>query len=127
MNTRFYKDTLGWGVLLWLFGYISGIALFMVVPASMIGWIITPVATLITMWVLVKKIKSVSIRYYFVIAVIWTLIAIVLDFILIVQTFKPQDGYYKIDVYIYYILTFSLPLIVGWYKNQKKETRSFKI
>ena len=127
MNTRFYKDTLGWGVLLWLFGYISGIALFMVVPASMIGWIITPVATLVTMWVLIKKIKSVSIRYYFVIAVIWTLIAIVLDFILIVQTFKPQDGYYKIDVYIYYILTFSLTLIVGWYKNQKNETRSFKI
>jgi hypothetical protein len=35
--------------------------------------------------------------------------------------FKPADGYYKLDVYLYYILTFALPLIVGWRKSTNKK------
>jgi len=35
----------------------------------------------------------------------------------IVKAFKPADGYYKLDVYLYYALTFALPLIVGWRKK----------
>lgn len=120
-NKQFYKETFGWGLLLWLFGYLLGIILFFIVSKSMIGWIITPIATIVTLWVLVKKIKSVSFPYYFPIAVIWTVLAVVLDYLLIVKAFKPEDGYYKPDVYLYYILTFILPLLVGlWKKNQSQ-------
>jgi hypothetical protein len=31
--------------------------------------------------------------------------------------FHPPDGYYKPDVYLYYVSTFVLPLIVGWRKT----------
>jgi len=119
INKRFYKDTFGWGFLLWLFGYLLGIILFFVMPKSMIGWIITPIAVIVTLWILIKKIIGVFVLYYFLIAIIWTLIAIVLDYFLIVKAFKPEDGYYKPDVYLYYSLTFILPLVVGLWKRNK--------
>jgi hypothetical protein len=111
------KAIIGWGVLLWFIGYVLGIVLFPIVPSSMIGLVIMPIGIIITLWVLLKKIKSSSFQYYLKLAVIWTLIAIVLDYFLLVKLFKPADGYYKVDVYLYYILTFLLPLIVGWRKK----------
>ncbi len=119
MNRQLLKDALGWGFLLWLIGYALGIVLFSIVPVSMIGWIITPIGTAITLWVLFKKVKGRSPKYYLLLAISWTLIAIVFDYFFLVQAFKPADGYYKLDVYLYYILTFVLPLIVGWRKKAK--------
>ena len=120
MKTKqFYKDSFGWGFLLWLFGYLLGIILFFIVPKSLIGWVITPIAIIVTLWVLIKKIKGDSLQYYFKIAIIWLILAIVLDYLLIVKMFKPEDGYYKPDVYIYYSLTFILPVLVGLWKRDK--------
>jgi hypothetical protein len=117
MNKQLIKDALGWGFILWVIGYVLGIVLFLVVPVSVIGWIIMPIGTIITLWVLYKKIKSKSLQYYFILAAVWTLIAIVLDYFLIVKAFNPADGYYKPDVYLYYVLTFLLPVFVGWRKS----------
>lgn len=103
----------GWGFILWLIGYVLGIVLFAVVSPSMIGWIIMPIGTVITLWVLFKKIRGDSLQYYLYVATIWTLIAIVFDYFFLVKVFNPADGYYKIDVYVYYALTFVLPLVVG--------------
>ena len=113
MKKSFLRDSLGWGVLLWLVGYILGIVLFMVAPPSTIGWIIMPIGILLTLWVLSKKVKGDSLKYYFVLAIGWTVIAIVFDYFFLVKLFKPADGYYKLDVYLYYVFTFGLPLIVG--------------
>jgi hypothetical protein len=119
MNKQFYKDALGWGFALWLIGYALGMILFALVPPAMIGGIILPIGTIITLWVLFQKIKGEALQYYFILAICWTLIAVVLDYFLIVKAFAPADGYYKLDVYLYYILTFVLPLIVGWRKTNK--------
>lgn len=128
MSKQLFKDGLGWGTLLWLIGYILGIVFFtilgsqaslMAVPPALLGWVIMPIGVLITLWALFKKIKSVSFNYYFWLAVIWTIIAIVFDYFFLVKVFKPADGYYKLDVYLYYALTFLLPLFVGWRKNKK--------
>jgi hypothetical protein len=113
------KTAFGWGIFLWFIGYVLGIALFPIVPASMIGWVIMPIGIIITLWILLKKIKSRSFHYYLKLAFIWTLIAIIFDYFFLVKLFKPADGYYKFDVYVYYILTFILPLVVGW-RNSKK-------
>lgn len=118
MNRQLFKDTLGWGFVLWLIGYVFGIVLFAVVSPAMIGWILTPIGILITLWVLFKKITSESFRHYVSLAIVWTLIAIVFDYVFLVMVFKPVDGYYKLDVYLYYALTFILPLAVGWYKGR---------
>lgn len=117
MNKKVLIDTLGWGFLLWLLGYGLGILLFTIVPPSLIGWIITPIATVITLYVLFKKISG-PFNHYLLISVVWTILAIVLDYFFLVKAFNPADGYYKLDVYLYYALTFALPLIVGWYKNK---------
>ena len=116
LTKQFYKDAFGWGFILWLIGYALGIMLFTVVPLSVIGWIIMPIGTIITIWVLFRKIKADSFQYYALLAVIWVLIAIVFDYFFLVKAFNV-DGYYKLDVYLYYILTFVLPIIVGWRKK----------
>lgn len=117
MNKQLLRDALSWGCLLWLIGYVLGIILFMVVPPSILDWVITPIGIVIALWVLLKKIKSKNFQHYLLLAITWTLIAIVFDYFFLVKVFKPADGYYKLDVYLYYILTFVLPLIVGWSKK----------
>ena len=119
MNKALLKDALGWGVILWLVGYLLGILLFFVVPPALLGWVIMPIGILITLWVLFKKIAKHSMGYFAILAVVWTLIAVLFDYFLLVQLFKPADGYYKLDVYLYYAFTFALPLAVGWWKNGK--------
>jgi uncharacterized membrane protein len=114
MNRQLVKDAFGWGFVLWSIGYILGIALFFVVPQSLIGWVITPIAFAITLSVLLRRVKGDSLRDYAIVAMVWTIMAIALDYLLIVKAFNPPDGYYKLDVYLYYGLTFLLPLIVGW-------------
>lgn len=121
MNKQFYKDAFGWGFFLWLVGYILGMIFFAIVPASIIGWIIMPIGIIIALWVLLKKVKGDSSQYYLLVAIIWTLIAVIFDYFLIVRALKPADGYYKPDVYLYYALTFILPLIIGWSKNKVKK------
>ncbi len=120
MNKRLLKDGLGYGVMIWIIGYVLGILLFSVVPSDMIGWVIMPFGIAVTLWILIKKIHSTSLRYYGMIAFIWTSIAIIFDDLFLVSIFHPADGYYKFDVYLYYILMIVLPLIVGWRKSMKK-------
>lgn len=117
MSKQFYKDAFGWGFILWLIGYALGIILFPIVPAAIIGWAITPIGIIMTLWVLFKKIKGGSLRYYVLLGLVWMAIAIILDYFLLVKAFKPVDGYYKLDVYLYYFLTFILPVFVGLKKK----------
>lgn len=119
MNKQVLKDTLGWGFLLWLFGYVLGFLFFAVVPANMIGYVITPIGVVVTLRVLYKKINSTTLSYYLKLSVAWTLIAIICDYFFLVQVLHPADGYYKFDVYLYYATTFALPLIVGYLKQNK--------
>jgi len=119
MNKKqIFVNTISWGFILWLFGYILGIVLFAFVPKDQIGLYITPIAVVFTLWVLIKKIKREQFLCYFGLGLIWTVMAATLDYIFIVKLFKSAD-YYKPDVYLYYVLTFVLPLIVGWYKKSK--------
>ena len=124
MNRHLLKDALGWGFVLWLIGYVLGMLLFAVLPASVLGWVILPIVVAITLWVLLKRVNHDSLQYYAIIAIAWTAIAIIFDYSFIVKAFKPADGYYKADVYIYYALTFVLPLLVGWRKT--KENRDIR-
>jgi hypothetical protein len=119
MTKNFLKDSLGWGFVLWLIGYVLGIILFSIVPASLIGWVILPIGIILTLWVLLRKVRGDSFRYYLWLAIVWTLIAVIFDYLFIVKAFNPTDGYYKLDVYLYYALTLVIPLITGWLKNPK--------
>ena len=114
MDRQFLKDSLGWGFILWLIGYALGIMLFAFVPIYMIGWIIMPIGAAVTYWVVNKKVKVKSFRYYLFVAVVWVLIAVIFDYLFIVKMLSPEDGYYKFDVYLYYLLTLAIPLLAGW-------------
>jgi hypothetical protein len=120
MSKQFLKDSLGWGLILWLIGYIMGIVFFFVFPPSLIGWVILPVGFIITLWVVLTKVKGDTLQHYLTLAIVWTVTAIVLDYLFIVKAFKPADGYYKLDVYLYYFLTFVIPLTIGWWKKQNQ-------
>jgi len=117
---KIFLNTIFWGFILWLIGYILGFVFFALVPKELLGWYIMPLGIIITLWVLLKKIKRDSFGCYVGLGVFWTIMAIVLDYIFLVKLLKPADGYYKLDVYLYYIITFILPIIIGWLKHSKK-------
>lgn len=124
MNTQLIKDGLLWGVILWLIGYVLGFLFFAFVPTSIIGWLITPIGIILTLWVLFKRIRGISFSYYLTLGIMWAVIAIVLDYFLLVQLLKPADGYYKFDVYLYYALTLLLPLVAYWFKKKNADAVS---
>lgn len=119
MNRSLLKDALGWGLALWLIGYVLGIALFFVSPTALIGWIISPIGWVVTSWVLLRR-EGTGLGYYLVLAATWTALAVVLDYLLIVRLFKPADGYYKPDVYLYYLSTLLLPPLAWWWKSRRR-------
>jgi hypothetical protein len=119
MNRQLLKDSFGWGFVLWVIGYLLGIVLFFVVPAPLIGWVIMPIGLVITLWVLMKKVKLNLLQHFVILAGVWTVIAVVLDYVFIVTAFSPPDGYYKLDVYLYYVLAFTTPLAVGCWKKSR--------
>ncbi len=119
MDKKILTDAFGWGFALWLIGYLLGIVLFFVLPPSLLGWVIMPIGIAIALFVSLKKVEPGDIQRYAQIAVAWTAMAIVLDYIFIVKMLNPADGYYKLDVYIYYALTFIIPLAAGIWKNRE--------
>ena len=116
---KLFLNAIIWGFVLWLIGYILSFILFFIVPSSLIGWVIAPIGTAITLWVLLKKIKSEDIKHCLILAIVWSLIAVVFDYFFIIKALNPSDGYYKPAVYLYYALTLLLPIIVGWWKKRK--------
>jgi hypothetical protein len=123
MSKGFLKTAFGWGAALWLIGYILGFVFFFFVPKALLGWAIMPFGIIITLWVLFKRVKGDTLKYYIWLGAIWALVAIVLDYFLLVKLLKPADGYYKLDVYLYYLLAFAMPVAVGWYKKRQQRTR----
>jgi len=109
------KDTAGLGIVLWLIGYIASLVLFSSPLAGVMGWIITaiftPVMIVITWWWFRER--DLHLGYYAGVGVVWTVIAIVFDYLFIVLLF--QAPYYAPDVFLYYVLTFLIPVAVGVY------------
>jgi hypothetical protein len=103
---------LGWGISLWLIGYVLGFIFFAFVPAAVIGWYVMPIGIAITCLVLSKWVRMDSARDAILLGVGWSAIAIICDYVFLVKLLSPADGYYKLDVYLYYVLTLLLPFIV---------------
>jgi hypothetical protein len=116
---QYIKDTAGLGIALWLIGYIASLVLFFTPYAGIMGWILisvfTPVTILIAWWWFRKR-EHLSLQYYAGVGVAWALAAIVLDYLFIVLLF--QADYYKIDVFVYYIVTFLIPVGVGLFLDR---------
>jgi hypothetical protein len=110
---QWVKDTLGLGVLFWLFGYLVSLALFVSPVAGIMGWIITlsftPVTIAITWWWF--QARDLPLAYFAEVGIVWTAIAVALDYLFIVRLF--QAVYYGPDVFAYYALTFLIPVGVG--------------
>lgn len=104
------RDCLGWAVLLWIIGYVLGFVFFPLVPMEMIGWYVMPIGLAITCYVLWKWVRVDVLSRAAVLGIAWCLIAIVLDYLFIVKLLNPSDGYYKLDVYLYYASALLLPL-----------------
>lgn len=112
-HTSFLKKTAQWGFLLWLFGFVLSIALFFFVPSFLLGWVIMPCGIAATVWVLHNKMGAHTWHEWQWVAGIWTLLAVVLDYVCIV-TFIGALGYYRLDVFLYYLLTAGIPLYYGY-------------
>ena len=112
-------NILKWGILLWLFGYLLGFILFFIVPPSILGWLIMPFGLLATFYVCLKKTELQSLNNSIFTGLVWLIIAILFDYLFIVKLLSPSDGYYKLDVYIYYASTLFVPIIAFLWKGKK--------
>ena len=115
---KIFLNTIFWGLMLWLWGYILGFVFFAFVPKDIIGWLVMPLGLAAIIWVLIKKIKREEFMCYVGLGIIWTIMAIALDYVFLVKLLKAVD-YYKLDVHIYYILTLILPITAGMYRFNK--------
>lgn len=113
-SNQLFTDTFGLGLLLWFIGYIASIILFFFVPADVIGWILFVLFTPLLIAVTFSRFRnrSLPLKYYVIIALTWTGIAIVADLLFIVLLFNP-DNYYHASVLVYYLEMFLVPLIMG--------------
>jgi hypothetical protein len=113
---QWIKDTAGLGTFLWLIGFLASLVLFFSPFAADMGWILLSIFTPITVaiaWWWFKDRESLPLRYYAGVGVAWMVIAIVLDYLFIVLMF--QATYYGPDVFVYYTVTFLIPMGVGLY------------
>jgi hypothetical protein len=113
MRRFLLRDCLGWGLLLWLAGYVLSFLLFAFVPVAVIGWYVMPVLLLLTCLVLWMRVGIAPMSRTLVLGLSWCAIAVVLDNLFIVRLLDPSDGYYKLDVYVYYAGTLLLPPIAA--------------
>ncbi len=115
------KDTAGLGTIFWLTGYLASIVLYFSSLSSMLGWVIlvmfTPFTILVTWWWF--RGRDLSLQYFAGVGVVWTVIAVILDYLFIVLLFQSPQ-YYAPDVFIYYALMFCLPVMVGMFLNREK-------
>jgi len=109
----------GWGLLLWFFGYLLGIALFPFVPTEQLGWYISPLGLAAAIFVLWRWAHIKTTAQGLIVGLIWAAIAIVMDYVFIVLLLQPTDGYYKADVYLYYTSTLVLPVLAGRLRSRK--------
>ena len=113
------KDTAGLGTGLWLIGYLTSLVLFFTPLWGIMGWILLAVFTPVTIaivWWWFRTRKGLSLQYYTGVGVAWVLIAVVLDYLFIVLLF--QATYYGPDVFVYYAMTFLIPVGMGLYLNR---------
>jgi hypothetical protein len=112
---QWIKDTAGLGIVLWLLGYLASLLLFFSPFASSMGWVLlavfTPVTIAVAWWWF--RARDLALTYYAGVGAAWTVIAVVLDYLFIVLLF--QATYYGIDVFVYYAMTFLIPVGVGLY------------
>ena len=69
-----------------------------------------PIAIGLTCVVLWKWCRVNSTSKSILLGIAWSGIPIVCDYLLIVKLLSPPDGYYKFDVYLYYLITLVLPM-----------------
>jgi hypothetical protein len=119
---QWIKDTAVLGTGLWLMGYLASLVLFFTPFAGIMGWILliifTPVTIAVT-WLWFRQRKGLSLEYYAKVGIVWVLIAVVFDYLFIVLLF--QTTYYEADVFVYYALTFLIPVSVGLYLIQSQD------
>jgi hypothetical protein len=115
------KDTAGLGTLLWLIGYLASLVLYFSPLSYALGWVLlvifTPFTIRVTWWWFRRR--TLLLSYYVGVAVSWTVIAIVLDYLFIVLLFHSPD-YYQPDVFVYYAMMFLVPVGIGMYLKRYK-------
>jgi hypothetical protein len=113
-------DIFVYGILLWIIGYIASIILFPFVPNNLLGWILCIIFTPITIIIAYFRFRKRNLKLfcYFMTGIFWALIAVVLDYFFIVRLFNPVN-YYKADVFVYYLLIFLIPFIIGLYNTKR--------
>ena len=107
-------DTMGWGTILWALGFVLGMVFFTIVPVEIIGLYVLPIIVPLTIVIAYTRFRNsrAASSWYLIIGSSWAVVAVVLDYLLLVRLFNAQN-YYDLDVMVYYGLTFLIPVTIG--------------
>lgn len=121
-------DTIGYGLALWAFGFALGMILFPFVPVAKLGWIIAPIMTIVTIYVAWRRLKNPheALSYYITVGAVWAVIAIFLDYLILVRGFAAQN-FYDADILISYALLFLIPITAGVALSKKQSQRPVRV
>jgi len=120
-------DTIGFGFLMWLIGYFMGFFIItipgypevMTIPVILTAFsLAVGLVTAAFAYVRFRKRREVSWIYAFLVGITWTILAIILDFILIVLLFNAPS-YYRSHIFIYYAITLVVPSAVAKYSSRQ--------
>jgi hypothetical protein len=117
------RDVIGWGLLLWLVGYLLGFVFYALVPVALIGWFVMPFGIALTAFVLWRWVRIDRLSRAALLGIGWSAIAVIGDYALIVKLLAPPDGYYKLDVYLYYVLMLAMPVAAAAMRRQRAIAR----
>ena len=127
MKSSFARDAFIWGVLLWLIRVVLAFVLINIgIHLNLIGWTLTPITVVITLYFVLRRMWGERLNHYFGLGLIWTGLAVALDYVVLVQLLWPPDWhFYGPVVYFKYALTLLLPVCVGWWKERQPKLSLF--
>ncbi len=118
MNKKHIIDTLGYGLMYWMIGFILGMIFLIFVPIRYVGWpilaIMFPLMIFLTMVRFEARTKPIY--YYFVTGFVWLGVIALLDYLIVMKGFGNMQ-YYDFDLYLTYALILIIPITYGLIKK----------
>lgn len=108
-------DTLVYGLVIWLVGFVLGMVLFPFVEISVMGWILMPVTLIVALFLSMRirrKRSAAAVSTFIGVGLSWVALSLILDYAILVKGYSAEN-FYDVDIIIYYIGVLLIPIIVS--------------
>lgn len=108
-------DTLIYGLVIWLVGFVLGMVLFPFVEISVMGWILMPVTLIVALLLSLRirrKRSAGAVSYFIGVGLSWVALSLILDYAILVKGYDAEN-FYDVDIIIYYVGVLLIPILAS--------------